>query len=173
MLLRILRLRSATFRLNKRLQEWATVGALSVSMTALWGYNIWHIKGEAEASVFKATVGVLRTALALDYVQQILRPAGSGQTASGLRDGAPNPFLLLQHRPASYVGEMRTKDVSRLVPGSWLFDLDCHCIGYVPLTPEWLKSPSGEHMIWIEVVNGHPAQLKLRENYVWQDKLLD
>lgn len=169
MLLRILRLRSATLRLNKRVQELAAVGTLSLSMTALWGYNIWHIKGEAEAASFKTIVSVLRTSLALNYIQQMLPPPGGAQPASG----RPNPFALLQYRPASYVGEVSARQVRQVPPGSWLFDPDCICIGYVPLSSEWLSSPSGERMIWIRIINGQPDQLQLHEHYLWQGKPLD
>jgi hypothetical protein len=172
-LLRILRLRSATLRLNKRVQELAAVGTLSLSMTALWGYNIWHIKGEAEASVFKATVGVLRTSLALNHLQQILPPPGGALPASERQAGAPNPFVLLLHRPASYVGEVSMRQAGQLAPGSWLFEPDCRCIGYVPLSAEWLSSPSGDRMIWIRIISGQPDQLQLREHYLWQGKPLD
>ena len=58
--------------------------------------------------------------------------------------------------------------------GSWFFDPDCICVGYLPAQGEWLVSPNGNDVVWLQVSDPPaPFQLRIKEAYVWQGQKVD
>jgi len=141
------------------------VGTMSVLVVKSGQRDFGEVQAQIEQAAIKTNLGGLRTAFAIDYVtQQVADPRGARQI---------NPFLLLHRQPANYMGEMPAAKAAELPPGSWLFDPACACIGYRPLYPEWLVSPSGSRILWFEVGGAPgPLQLKPRETYVWKGEVL-
>lgn len=150
-----------------------TVGTMSVLVVQSGQRDFGDVQAQVEGSAIKTNLGGLRTAFVVDYLaQQVAVPQGvmPAQPRAAVQI---NPFLLLHRMPANYVGEMRAEEVENLPPGSWLFDPVCTCIGYRPLYPEWLSSPSGAGILWFDVVRAPgPLQLIPRETYVWKGEAL-
>ena len=69
---------------------------------------------------------------------------------------------------------MSPLEVAAAPAGSWVFDTDCVCVGYLPMYPQWFDSPSGDVMAWYQV-HGAPGPLLLlaKEAYVWQDQVMN
>lgn len=147
------------------------IGTMSVLVVKSGERDFGAVQAQVEGAAIKTNLGGLRTALAIDYITQqarALRPADAGGAVL-----QSNPFLLLHRVPANYVGEWRAAEADRLPAGHWLFDPVCTCIGYRPLYPEWLSSPSGTGMLWFDVVGAPgPLQLVPREAYVWRGEAL-
>lgn len=150
------------------------LGALSVLVVKSGQRDFGDVQAQVEVSAIKTNLGGLRTALVIDYVaRQAAVSTVRAVAAPAQADSGANPFQLLHRVPANYVGEVRAAEASRLPPGSWLFDPECRCIGYRPLYPEWLSSPSGAGVLWFDVVgDSGPLQLRPRELYRWKGEVL-
>lgn len=148
------------------------IGTMSVLVVKSGERDFGEVQAQVEGAAIKTNLGGLRTAFAIDHITRQVKAPLPAQGGGG---GAlqPNPFLLLHRMPSNYVGELRAADADRLPAGHWLFDPACACIGYRPLYPEWLRSPSGAGMLWFDVV-GAPGPLRLvpREAYVWKGEAL-
>lgn len=146
------------------------IGTMSVLVVKSGERDFGEVQAQVEGAAIKTNLGGLRTALAIDHItQQVKAPL----PAHGMVALQPNPFLLLHRMPSNYVGELRATEADRLPAGHWLFDPSCACIGYRPLYPEWLRSPSGSGMLWFDVVGAPgPLQLVPREAYVWKGEAL-
>ena len=148
-------------------------GSLSVLVVQSGQRDIGDVQAQVEGSAIKTNLGGLRTAFVIDYLAQQTAVSQAGGPPSQGTAVHPNPFLLLHRMPSNYVGEMNMAEAMNLPPGSWLFDPACLCIGYRPLYPEWLGSPSGASMLWFDVVRSPgPLQLMPREAYVWKGEVL-
>jgi hypothetical protein len=157
---------------SSRMLEWGVLGCVVAVLLFVLGQKMREVQGQGESAAIRSTLGALRTAMVLHQLQ--LNVAGvQGTVASAQR----NPFDMLASRPVNYGGETRgaagvTEDV--LVPGRWVFDPDCRCVGYAPLNPQWLDSPSGSATIWLQIsMPGGAPQLNARELYRWQGVPLD
>jgi hypothetical protein len=141
-------------------------------LTALilaFGQQVQMIQGRGELAAFKATVGALRIAFALDHLR-LATAAGPHSVGSSQR----NPFLLLERRPANYAGEVHGRKGFSPAPGSWIYDADCVCVGYAPIYSQWFDSPSGNGMAWFKVsATSAPFQLVAAEAYTWQNQTMD
>ena len=148
-------------------------GTMSVLVVKSGQRDFGDVQAQVEGAAIKTNLGGLRTAFVIDYLaHQVIVSQGAMpvQTLTALQT---NPFLLLHRMPSNYVGEMRAADVANLPSGSWLFDSTCPCIAYRPLYPEWLSSPSGNGVLWFDVVGAPgPLQLSPREAYVWKGEAL-
>ena len=148
--------------------QWSLLGAVIVVLILFFVRHVRVLQGQAELSTVKSTLQVLRMALQIDHLQNSLT---AGQLSVAQRQR--NPFELLQQRPSNYLGEMSRAQAGVAPSGSWVFDRDCVCVGYLPLDAHWFDSPSGDVMAWY-AVSGAPGPLRLtaKESYIWQDRAL-
>lgn len=148
-------------------------GTMSVLVVKSGQRDFGEVQAQVEGAAIKTNLGGLRTAFVIDYLaQQVAGSQGTGPVQPRPLTRT-NPFLLLHRMPSNYAGEMNAAEAANLPPGSWLFDSGCLCIGYRPLYPEWLSSPSGAGILWFDVVGASgPLQLTPREAYVWKGELL-
>lgn len=138
-------------------------------LVAVFGRQVQVMQGQGERAAVQSSLGALRTALVVHHLQQALR--GTPPPASA---APPNPFLLLGKPPANYQGEAGVLQTDSVVPGSWVFDPACGCIGYRPLYPQWLERPANAQALWFKVgAASGPAQITALERYVWQGQPVD
>ena len=155
--------------LTRRMVEWSIVVGTILLLLLVFARQVRVLKGQAELSAVKTTLGALRTAFVLEHLQSKVvsraLPVGLVQH---------NPFELLQRYPVNYLGEVTDAAAQTLPPGSWVFDPACTCVGYLPLHAEWLDSPSGDVMAWFRVEGElGPLQLKVKEIYSWHGQELN
>ncbi len=149
--------------------EWALVASVVSVAVAAGEREMRVLQGEAELSAIKTTLGALRTAFIIDHLHRMVQGR-----AEPLPVPSGNPFALLERRPPNYFGEVTQMQTGAAPPGSWVFDADCVCVGYLPLYPEWLVSRSGDEMLWFRTLGpSEPLQLKAMDAYAWQGKVLD
>lgn len=152
-----------------RLLEWALVASLVLLLLVDFSRHIRTLQGHTERVTVQTTLGALRTALMIDYVQHA---AAAGKNPAAAQQH--NPFELLQRQPPNYLGAMSAKQAASAAPGHWMFDPDCVCVGYTPDNPQWFESPSGSSMLWYTVHgDGGPLQLNALEAYRWQGQSLE
>jgi hypothetical protein len=152
-----------------RVVEWSLVATVIGVVALVLSQQSRVVRGQGELAAVKSTLGALRTALVIDFVRQKARSDGPGVAMT-----QRNPFELLQRRPRNYLGEMARSKAVFAPAGSWVFDVDCECVGYVPVHGEWFNSPSGDVMAWYDV-RGAPGPLEMvaKEVYVWQNQVMD
>ncbi|MDP1656886.1 MAG: hypothetical protein Q8K45_01000 [Rubrivivax sp.] len=148
-------------------------GVMSVLVVKSGQRDFSEVQVQVEGAAIKASLGGLRTAFVIDYLARQLTESQGPAPAAMHAAVQANPFLLLHRMPSNYAGERPAADISTLQPGNWLFDARCTCIGYRPLYPQWLNSPSGSGVLWFDV-RGAPGPLQLvpRETYLWHGELL-
>lgn len=129
-----------------------------------FGHQVRVVQGQGERAAVQSTLGALRTALVIDHLQHRITPAGNGGAAQ-----QRNPFLLLRSIPTNYAGSVARADVESVLPGSWVFDPDCVCIGYRLLYPQWLENPADTRAVWFRIeAEAGPLQISPMARYVWQ-----
>lgn len=149
--------------------EWSLMAGVILVLALVFARKLQVVQGQGELAAVQSTLGALRTALVLEHLQK--STVGQGSSVAGTQR---NPFELLDRMPANYRGEITRASASSAPPGSWLFDKDCVCVGYVPLYPKWFDSPSGNTVAWYRVSGAPgPLQLLAEEAYVWQDQALN
>jgi hypothetical protein len=159
---------------NSRWVEWGILAlCIGIVTAVLWQYGL-QVRAQTERAAVQSTLGALRTALVLDYVQSML-PQRKRALATADRPAAPpNPFTLLQQPAANYAGEIPAALLQEVAPGRWVYDSRCGCIGYKPLDPAGLDAPSGAQAVWftVEATSAAP-QLRPIQAYVWGGLPLD
>ena len=149
--------------------EWSVVAVLLVVMITVFGRQVQVVQGQAERGLVLSTLGALRTAFVIDHLRQATLPV-----ASRVAFQQRNPFLLLERKPANYAGEFESSQLDALVPGSWIFDPVCSCIGYMPKEPQWLESPPGALIAWFQISPPPgPFQITATQPYVWQGQAVN
>ena len=149
--------------------EWALVAVVIVLLGGMFFRQVRAVQGQGELAAIKSTLGALRTALVIDHLK---RTIDAGKAAAAAPQA--NPFELLQRRPANYLGEMNGAQALTEPGGNWVFDPACPCVGYLPLSGQWLESRSGDSMLWFELIGAPgPVQLTAREPYLWQGNAVD
>lgn len=149
--------------------EWSLLLAVLVVLVLVFARQVRVMRAQGELAAVRSTLGALRTALVIDHLRKNVMD-GSSSVARVQR----NPFELLQRRPANYLGEMTPAQAVAAPAGSWVFDPDCACVGYVPMDPQWFDSPSGEAMAWYQLQGAPgPLQLLAKEAYVWQGLVMN
>lgn len=152
-----------------RVLEWSLVATVILVVVLVFAQKFRVVSGQGELAAVKSTLGALRTALVIDFLRQKAK-----QNASDVVVMQRNPFELLQRRPPNYVGEMNRAKAVSAPAGSWVFDRDCACVGYMPLHGEWFNSPSGDVMAWYGVRGSSgPLEVVAKEAYVWQNQVMD
>lgn len=156
------------FRVSRRLVEWGLLALVILAVVLVFLRQARWVQGQAELAALESTLGVLRLALVFEQLHV--------ETKSAQVNVAPvprNPFLLLQRPPANYQGEMIAAKAVDLQPGSWVYDPECGCVGYLPIDSQWLASQSGAASIWYRMSGAaRVAQLVAIEAYSWQGKAL-
>jgi hypothetical protein len=118
---------------------------------------------QAEVAAVQSTLGSLRTALVIAHLQKVVQ-AGQGVVV----DLQQNPFKILQGVPANYAGEVGRSDLAGVVGGSWVFDKECVCIGYVPMNAESLEPKVQPAVLWYRISGAPgPLQITATESYRW------
>ncbi len=146
---------------SRRLTEWCLVAALLLGVFWVFEHEIQKLQGQSERVLVWSTLASLRTALVIQQLERQVRPQPKQQPDK-------NPFLLLDHLPPNYAGEVRMRDIYAVPPGSWAFDPGCPCVGYRLLYPQWLEPQHETGTIWLRMELG-PGSAKLNplEAYRW------
>lgn len=149
--------------------EWGVLVVLVVVLVGLFGRQLRVVQGQGELAAVQSTLGTLRTAFVIDHLQQMVgvpKPHVTGQQR--------NPFLLLKNVPANYAGESAVLKLDTVAPGSWVFDPDCGCIGYLLLYPQWLESPPDTAAVWFRI-DAPPNALQITpfKAYLWHGQSLN
>ncbi|WP_296509992.1 hypothetical protein [Rhodoferax sp.] len=158
----------ARVRWNSRWVEWGVLAlCIAIATAVLWRYG-QQVRAQTERAAVQSTLGALRTALVLDYVNSMLpQRKRAAEPVRGVPI-TPNPFAMLQQPAANYAGEVPAALLQEVAPGRWVFDKGCGCIGYKPLEPDGLDAPAGAQAVWF-MVEGTAAAYQLRpiQAYVW------
>ena len=149
--------------------EWGIVALVVLAIGGGFGQQYRSLQGQAEFAMVQSTMGSLRTALVLDFVQR--RVQGKPEDVAQVQR---NPFKLLQGAPANYAGEFSMAQVAEVTPGDWVFDAACVCIGYRPLNPQWLEPSADPAVLWFRVSGAvGPMQLTAMHAYRWQGQVVN
>ena len=154
---------------TRRMVEWTILALVVLLLVLVFARQMRIVQGQAELSAIKTTLGALRTAFVLDHLHK--KVAGGATPAPAAQ---PNPFELLARYPENYLGVMSREQAEAAPAAGWVFDPDCVCVGYLPIWPDWLDSPSGDVMAWYRIGGAPgPLQLTAKEVYVWQGEVLN
>ena len=155
------------------------------------------LQAQAEFCTVQSTLGALRTALVIHQVQTALghtatpQPKAKPPSAPNLPPNSPatsaaspttmaatpapttatttlNPFSLLAQEPANYNGE-RSSTTTDLVPGMWVFDAQCPCIGYLPKYFQSATNTTATQPLWffLKTASNSPV-LVVQHAYEWE-----
>lgn len=154
---------------NRRAAEWSILLVVVLLLMGVFMQQVRSVQGQGELAAIKTTLGALRTALVIDHLQSMV--------AGGDRAATPpqrNPFLLLSHAPTNYAGVLGTLKADAVLPGSWVFDTYCNCIGYVPLYPHALEHAGDAPMLWFRI-SAPPGPLLIAplQAYRWQGEVVN
>jgi hypothetical protein len=133
---------------RRRIFEWGVMGAVALVLLLIGLWYARKLQAQAEFYTAQSTLGALRTALVIHQLQSALghtatqrskatpisaatSTLASTSTSLAATASVPNPFTLLAQEPANYNGE-RSSTTTDWVPGMWMFDPQCPCIGYLP-----------------------------------------
>jgi hypothetical protein len=143
--------------------EWAVLVVLVVVAIGFMRQQSRALQAQAEVAAVQSTLGSLRTALVIAHLQRVV------QLEKGVVvDLQQNPFKILRAVPSNYAGEVVRSDITRVVAGSWVFDKECVCIGYVPMSPESLELKTEPAVLWYQLSGAPgPLQITATEPYVW------
>ena len=151
------------------LLEWMVLGAVLLTVLSVSAVQYRNLQGQAEFATVQSTMGSLRTALVLDFV----RNAVQGKPVD-VAQAQHNPFKLLEALPANYAGEKASARMAEVAPGSWVFDPECVCIGYQPVSTRGLDSVGENGGFWFKVQDaGGPLQLTALHDYRWQGQAVN
>ena len=150
----------------RRLVERGLVCGVIVLVIAALDSRIRALQAQAEVAALRSTLGALRTALVLDHMQWQLRPQNKAIER--------NPFLLLEQIPANYAGTPTQQGALEGLPGQWVFDPVCACVGYTPAHAQWTADAGPVTAVWFHTSAAPgPLQLTASARYTWQDETLD
>ena len=155
--------------------EWTLLGLVVAFLMWALGHQVRTVHVQGERAVVQSMLGSLRTALVLSQVSAHLgQKSRAVKSVSVLPGVARNPFMLLERMPANFAGEQSVAQADHMVPGTWVFDSECACIGYRLLYPEGLEVPPDAGAIWFRVEGlAGPLQIKALVPYVWNDQVVD
>ena len=153
---------------NSRYFEWGVVIVVLFSIVGVFARQYRQLEGQAEYAAIQSTMGNMRTALLLDFLQR--SASARAQAAPGSEQ---NPFPLLMTPIENYAGEVPMAEQADVEPGSWVFDGKCVCVGYRPLHPEWLLPAKDPAVLWFKLSsNGGPIQMTALHHYRWQGQTI-
>jgi hypothetical protein len=147
-----------------RTLEWALLVAVFVVAIGVMGQQSRALQAQAEVAAVQSTLGSLRTTLVIAHLHKVVQ-AEHGSVAAPQQ----NPFQILRTVPANYAGEVARSEIAGVTAGSWVFDKECVCIGYVVMNPESLEPKSEPAALWYRVSGAPgPLQITATEAYTWQ-----
>lgn len=155
--------------LRTRLFEWGLLGVLLAVVLAVGMFYARVLRTQAEFAALQFTLGRLRMALIVSHVDAAVHPKLYAR-----RDVAPNPFNLLQTPIANYAGEAPAARLLTSPPGTWVYDRDCTCVGYLPMGLEWEhETGPSTAPAWfrVDISSGVP-QLFALQTYKWNGQVL-
>jgi hypothetical protein len=154
---------------QQRVAEWSAVVLTLLVLVGAFGYYAEIVQGEAEAAAIKSTLGSLRTAFVLDHLKQKMDES-NGSVAVVQR----NPFLLLNATPPNYVGDREGQGPEPLLPGTWVYDTLCICVGYSPAHSQWVQGADVAQTLWFRIsAPPPPFQLHATQRYNWRGDTLN
>jgi hypothetical protein len=149
--------------------EWCLLALVVLGFVGVFGHYAKRVHSQAERAAVLTTLGALRTAMVLEHLQTAM-----GDASAKVLLQSDNPFDALEQYPASYAGQVKGRDVGAVVPGQWVFDAQCGCIGYKPLYLDWLESREHLDTLWFQRRKGGSASLLVPlDRYVWHDQLVE
>ena len=144
--------------------EWGVVVVVLAAIGGVFTWEYQQTEGQAEYASIQSTLGNMRTALLLDFLQ---RAASARPLAA--RGPEQNPFPLLTPSADNYAGEVTMAEQSDVEPGNWMFDGQCVCVGYRPRHPQWLLPAKDPAVLWFRLTNtSGPIQVTAMHHYRWQ-----
>lgn len=153
---------------TRRLSEWGLALLVVLTVTAYFFHEYRYVEAQSELAAVKTTLGSLRTTLLLEHLKAV---------ADGTLNSKPvqrNPFLLLDPLPPNYAGVLADAKSKIQLPGTWVFDAFCNCIGYRPLNPAALSTQPEGGAIWFRIsAPPGPLQVTAMHAYLWQALPLD
>ncbi len=153
--------------LSRRLVEWSVLALVVMTLVWVFGRQMQVVQAQSERLAVRFTLKILREAMLLE---QILKRAQS-TTAAGIANR--NPFALLESLPANFAGEIPSNKADTIVPGNWVFDPECGCVGYRLMYPQWLEPAQLDDTIWFRLsTSGAEVRLVPRVPYLWLDQPL-
>lgn len=156
-------------RFSSRVVEWGLLVLVLLVVALMFLRQVRLVQGQAEVAAVKTTLAALRTAMVVDHIRAQVAGA-QGAVAATQR----NPFFLLQSPPLNYLGEMAQEAAASAAAGSWVYAIDCACVGYLPIDAQQLFSPDGTSVVWYRVGKGPgPRQLDATQAYTLQGQRLE
>lgn len=153
-----------------RMVEWCLLALVVLGFVGVFGHYAKRVHSQAERAAVLTTLGALRTALVLEHLQTEVGNASATKVVLE----SDNPFDALEQHPASYAGHVKGRDVGAVVPGQWVFDVQCGCIGYKPLYLDWLESGEQLEALWFQRRGRGSASLLIPlDRYVWHGQLVE
>ncbi len=145
--------------------EWTLLVVVIGMLVVAFGRQVRTVQVQGERAAVQHMLGHLRTALVLNRLgTQLNKTPGQSH----------NPLLLLERTPANFAGDHAVAQAHRMVPGTWVWDGACGCVGYRLLYPEGLEVPTDAGAIWFRVEGlAGPLQIRALVPYVWQGQLVD
>jgi hypothetical protein len=154
--------------LTRRAAEWSILLVVVLALMGVFGRQFRYVQGQGELAAIKTTLGALRTALVVDYLQ-----AQVATKSTPVAQPQRNPFLVLDRAPANYAGVLGTVKAESVPPGNWVFDPFCNCIGYGPMYPYALEEAGDAPMLWFRVSGSGPLQIAPVQPYRWQGEVVN
>ena len=155
---------------SSRVLEWSLMVALILGLAGVFWRQARVVQAQAEWATVRGTLGALRVAFVAEHVRRNSVPTQARLSPQN------NPFELLERRPPNYQGEIGAGEHLAVRPGSWVFERDCVCVGYLPNDAEGFESASGDAMAWFAVspsASGGLLLLSAKEAYAWQGQRID
>ncbi len=133
---------------SRRLIEWSIVATVLIGLVWALDNEVRVVRGQAERVAVRSTLSSLRNALVIEHLMAQVRVKDASLASTAL---PKNPFTLLQVAPPNYAGELVMRDIFSVPPGSWVFDVECGCVGYRLLYAEWLEPAQPADAIWLRI----------------------
>jgi hypothetical protein len=158
--------------------EWALVAAVLLVLIGVFLREFQKVQAYAERASVKTTLGALRIAIVVDYVQAQtagVQPQTTPTVTSAQHTAVKNPFLLLAQPPKVSTPTETAAFESSVPAGFWVFEATCRCIGYRPQHEHGRAALGRSGMVWFNLVHhgSGPNQLVAQEAYEWNGELLN
>ena len=134
-----------------------------VTLVWVFGRQMQTVQAQGERLAVRFTLKILREAMVLEQILKRTQPTTAAAGAA-----SRNPFTLLASLPANFAGEVSSSKADSIVPGNWVFDPECACVGYRLLYPQWLEPEQFADVIWFRL-SPVPGEVRLiaQVPYIW------
>jgi hypothetical protein len=153
---------------SRRALEWGMVAVVVLLVAGYFFREFRLVQAQGEMAAVQSTLGSLRTALLLDFLQREAKHTPVDVTVQR------NPFLLLDHVPGNYAGVLDSSKGRSIQAGTWVFDSYCVCIGYEPLNTMGLNTQEYAPALWFRI-SAPPGPLLINptQKYQWAGQTVD